>query len=117
MRQLLLPLCALAAAGCTTMADSSAAVDTPRPLSNLPEQRISLETMQRVTRELSSDEFQGRAPATRGEELTVAALIREFQRAGLQPGNRGSWTQDVPLVEITATNTPQLRVTGGAQPL
>jgi len=117
MRQLLLPLCALAAAGCTTMAGGSAAVETPRPLSNLPEQRISLETMQRVTRELSSDEFQGRAPATRGEELTVAALIREFQRAGLQPGNRGSWTQDVPLVEITATNSPQLRITGGAQPL
>jgi Zn-dependent M28 family amino/carboxypeptidase len=79
--------------------------------------QVSVATMQRVTRELSSDAFEGRAPATAGEQRTVQYLIQEFQRAGLQPGNNGSWTQDVPLVEITATNSPQLRVTGGAQPL
>ena len=110
MRQLLLPLLALSAAGCTTMADSGSGGATAAP-------GINVATLQRVTQELSSDEFQGRAPATPGEDLTVAALIREFQRAGLQPGNNGSWTQDVPLVEISASNTPQLRVTGGAQPL
>jgi Zn-dependent M28 family amino/carboxypeptidase len=78
---------------------------------------ISEETLKRATQELSSDRFLGRAPATQGEELTVQYLIQEFQRAGLQPGNNGSWTQDVPLVEINATNNPQLRITGGREPL
>ncbi|HWT13562.1 MAG TPA: M28 family metallopeptidase [Allosphingosinicella sp.] len=78
---------------------------------------ISLGTLQRVTQQLSTDEFQGRAPGTDGEERTVALLAQEFQRAGLQPGNQGSWYQDVPLVEITAQGNPQLRVTGAAQPL
>ena len=60
--------------------------------------QISLPTLQRVTQTLSSDEFQGRAPGTEGETRTVELLAREFQRAGLQPGNNGSWFQDVPLV-------------------
>jgi Zn-dependent M28 family amino/carboxypeptidase len=74
--------------------------------------QISLPTLQRVTRTLSSDEFQGRAPGTEGETRTVAFLAREFQRAGLQPGNNGSWYQDVPLVEITLQGSPVLHVTG-----
>ncbi len=78
---------------------------------------ISLDTLQRLTRELSSDAFQGRAPGTEGEERTVALLAREFERAGLQPGNDGSWYQQVPLVEITAQGSPELRITGGEQPL
>jgi Zn-dependent M28 family amino/carboxypeptidase len=78
---------------------------------------ISAETLKRVTRDLSDDRFLGRAPATEGETLTVDYLIREFQRAGLQPGNKSGWTQDVPLVEIGATNNPSLRVTGGKGPL
>ncbi|HEX8642115.1 MAG TPA: M28 family metallopeptidase [Allosphingosinicella sp.] len=78
---------------------------------------ISLGTLQRVTQQLSSDAFEGRAPGSQGEERTVQLLAQEFERAGLQPGNNGSWYQDVPLVEITARGNPQLRVTGGAQPL
>ena len=62
-------------------------------------------------------EFEGRAPGTVGEERTIELLAREFERAGLQPGNDGSWFQDVPLVEITAQGSPRLTVTGGAQPL
>ncbi|MEX0341052.1 MAG: peptidase M28, partial [Erythrobacter sp.] len=46
---------------------------------------ISEETMKRVTERLSSDEFEGRAPGTVGEEKTVAYLIEEFEKAGLQP--------------------------------
>src|SRR4051812_20055188 len=74
---------------------------------------ISAETLQRVTRTLSSDEFQGRAPGTVGEERTIAFMSQEFRRAGLQPGNHGSWFQNVPLVEITATGNPRLHVAGG----
>ena len=39
------------------------------------------------TRVLSSDEFEGRAPGTPGEEKTVTYLVDEFKKLGLQPGN------------------------------
>jgi len=82
-----------------------------------PPPQISAETLQRVTRTLSSDEYQGRAPGTEGETRTIAFLADEFRRAGLQPGNHGSWYQDVPLVEITAQGSPQLRISGAGQSL
>jgi len=51
---------------------------------------------------LASDEYEGRAPGARGEELTVAYLTEQFQKMGLQPGNTdGTYTQQVPLVGIT----------------
>jgi Zn-dependent M28 family amino/carboxypeptidase len=78
---------------------------------------ISVETLQRVTRTLSSDEYEGRAPGTPGEERTIARLAEEFQRAGLRPGNRGSWYQDVPLVEITAQGSPRLEIAGAGRGL
>lgn len=78
---------------------------------------ISLKTMQDVVTALASDEFEGRAPGTAGEEKTVALLIERFKAAGLQPGNGSSWTQDVPLVEITASNVSPLTFTGGKTPL
>jgi Zn-dependent M28 family amino/carboxypeptidase len=50
---------------------------------------------------LASDEFEGRAPGTRGEELTVNYLIEQFQKIGLKPGNPdGSYVQKVPLAGI-----------------
>jgi Zn-dependent M28 family amino/carboxypeptidase len=74
---------------------------------------ISLDTLKTVTQKLSSDEFEGRAPATPGEEKTVAYLIERMKAAGLQPGNNGSWVQDVPLVELTANNVTPMEITGG----
>lgn len=73
----------------------------------------STDTMKRLVRQLSSDAFEGRAPGTVGEEKTLALLSAEFSRLGLQPGNKGSWFQDVPLVEITAKNVSPLTFTGG----
>src|SRR5258705_12952985 len=53
---------------------------------------------------LSSDEFEGRAPGTKGEELTVNYLVDEFKKIGLKPGNTdGTYLQKVPLVGITPT--------------
>lgn len=52
-------------------------------------------------RVLAADGFEGRAPGTRGEELTVKYLIEQFRGAGLEPGNPdGTWTQKVPLLGI-----------------
>src|SRR5262245_43953933 len=58
------------------------------------------ELLQHVTR-LASDEFEGRAPGTRGEELTVQYLVEQFRRAGLKPGNPdGTFFQNVPLMGV-----------------
>jgi len=72
---------------------------------------LSEKTMKDVTRELSLDAYEGRAPGSIGEGKTVAYLISKFKAAGLEPGNNGSWTQDVPLIEITAKNVSALSIT------
>ena len=50
---------------------------------------ISVETLKSVTQELSSDAYEGRAPATPAESKTVAYIVKRFQAAGLKPGNNG----------------------------
>jgi len=58
---------------------------------------------------LASDEFEGRAPGTHGEELSVKYIADQFRKAGLEPGNTdGSYFQNVPLVGITASNDRDL---------
>src|SRR5690606_18243547 len=83
-----------------------AALDIPEV--EVPE--ISIETMKEATRTLSSDAFEGRLPGTAGEEKTVAYIAEQFEKAGLEPGNNGSWFQDVPLVEITGRDFAPLTV-------
>ena len=62
---------------------------------------------------LSADQFEGRAPGTKGEELTVKYLEDAFKTLGLKPGNSdGTYVQKVPLVGITATNTSPLTIAG-----
>lgn len=108
-----LPL--VACQNATDVAPATAAAAAPTPAG--PDGPISIDTMKTATRILSSDEFEGRAPGSPGEEKTLAYLVREFTRAGLQPGNKGSWFQDVPLVEITARNVSPLTFTGAGQPM
>jgi Zn-dependent M28 family amino/carboxypeptidase len=63
-----------------------------------------------ITR-LSSDEFEGRAPGTKGEELAVNYIVERFKAAGVEPGvPGGTWTQPVPLVGITPTKISPLTV-------
>jgi hypothetical protein len=65
---------------------------------------------------LASDEYEGRAPGTKGEELTVAYLTDQFTRLGLRPGNPdGTFVQNVPLVGFTAE--PHAVLTSGQNPL
>ncbi|MDT9598498.1 M28 family metallopeptidase [Sphingosinicella rhizophila] len=105
VRELLVPFGLIALAACTA---DKADVPAANP--------ISLETLKEVTQTLSSDAFEGRAPTTAGEEKTIAYLVDRFKKAGLQPGNNGSWFQDVPLVESIATPST-LVVEGSAEPL
>jgi len=85
------------------------------PIPTVAAPQISAETLKTVTRDLSSDAFEGRGPATAGEDKTVAYLIERFKAAGLQPGNKGSWTQDVPTLEIAAENPTPMKVRAGEQ--
>ena len=92
----------------------------PARSSDIPEiapQPISEDTMKDVTRMLSSDEFEGRAPGSVGEQKTIALLTDRFARAGLKPGNGDSWLQKVPLVSIEAGKISPLMISGGKTPL
>ncbi len=74
---------------------------------------IPLDTIKEVTRTLSQDSFEGRAPTTPAEDKTVAYIADRFAKAGLKPGNGTSWYQDVPLVQITADPAATMVFTGG----
>ena len=105
---------ALALSACATMAEDAAAPQAALSIPEVAPGQLSEAAMKEMTRVLSSDSFEGRAPGTAGEEKTVAYIIDRFKAAGLQPGNNGSWVQDVPLVEITGKNYSPLTIEGGA---
>jgi Zn-dependent M28 family amino/carboxypeptidase len=75
-----------------------------------PAVAISAAEYERHIVTLASDEFEGRKPGTAGERKTVDYLVAEFKKLGLQPGNRGAWTQEVPIVEITAGSDAELKL-------
>ena len=109
MRMLSLALVSVLAL--TTACQKDASLDVS--MDALPQVEVpalSEATMKDVTRELSLDSYEGRAPGSVGEEKTVAYLIAKYKAAGLEPGNNGSWTQDVPLIEITAKNVSALTI-------
>ncbi len=107
----LLSLALVSVLALTTACQKDASLDVS--MDALPQVEVpalSEATMKDVTRELSLDSYEGRAPGSVGEEKTVAYLIAKYKAAGLEPGNNGSWTQDVPLIEITAKNVSPLTI-------
>jgi Zn-dependent M28 family amino/carboxypeptidase len=55
---------------------------------------------------LGSDKFEGRAPGTHGEDLSVEYITEQFKKLGLKPGNpNGTYTQEVPLAGIFTSPT------------
>ncbi len=64
------------------------------------------------TKELAGDVYQGRAPGTAGETKTIQYLSREFARLGLEPGNNGSWYQDVPITAVSADPAVVMQLRG-----
>jgi Zn-dependent M28 family amino/carboxypeptidase len=112
LRMLALALASVALAACQSgesppsdaaVANAPAAASTDTAVNNAafgPE--ISAEGLAAHIKILASDEFEGRAPGGRGEELTVAYIQSQFERIGLEPGNQDRWVQSVPMVETTA---------------
>jgi Zn-dependent M28 family amino/carboxypeptidase len=78
--------------------------------SDIPGGGIRGDELMRHVQALASDGFEGRAPATPGEERTIAYIAGELRKAGVEPGGvDGGWLQPVPLVrarvegEVAAT--------------
>jgi Zn-dependent M28 family amino/carboxypeptidase len=103
----------------TQTAATATTTAAPTPSAGIPPdvvpalQSITTADMLTHTTKLASDEFEGRAPGTKGEELTVNYLTSQFQRLGLKPGNRdGTYVQKVPMAGITATPTASFTAGG-----
>ena len=88
-------------------AGSKGGGDEARALASITE-----EGMRGDIRVLSSDAFEGRAPATPGEEKTVQYLEQRFAEIGLQPGNGRSYVQEIPVTEITSHPAGDLKIDG-----
>ena len=72
---------------------------------------ISAQRILEHIKKLSSDEFEGRAPGSKGEDLTVQYVTEQFQKLGLKPGNPdGSYVQNVPLVGFAGKPTASFTV-------
>ncbi|MEY2880170.1 MAG: hypothetical protein RLZZ15_2550 [Verrucomicrobiota bacterium] len=103
-RRLLVPL---AFAGAAALASTAFAAPA-----------ISAASILARTKVLASDEFEGRGPGSPGEEKTVAYLVSEFKKLGLQPGNPdGTFVQKAALVGITSKPTLTFTVGGKAMPM
>lgn len=61
---------------------------------------------------LSSDDFMGRKPFTKGDTLSVEYIEAQFRALGLTPGNNGSYFQEVPMAEVTSSPPAVLTFTG-----
>ena len=69
---------------------------------------------------LASDAFEGRGPATPGEDRAVAYISGQLQTLGLMPaGDNGGWTQAVPLRRFETPGPIDVSFTlgGRARPL
>ena len=114
---LLAILAAVIASSCAGAPPETTAVPLPPgalTLAQLPD--VDIVAVLAHTKQLSSDEFEGRAPGTEGERRTVDYLVGEFTKAGLKPGNTdGTYIQKVPLVGITPTPAPLVFSKGARQ--
>ena len=71
-----------------------------------------------IDKELGSDAYEGRGPATRAETKTVDYIIAQFTAAGVQPGGdmvggKRGWTQAVPLLKSDILGVPGLTLNLG----
>jgi len=125
LRTLMVPAAVLSATflvSCGPAAESEAGGPTDDAVMSLPSDAAIQEAMASITEEeirgytqiLASDEFGGRAPSSRGEEMTIQYLTEQFASLGLEPGGvNGTWVQEVPLVAITADPGMSLTISSG----
>ncbi len=109
MRALLVTLAVLAAGSAAFAAD-----DAPIDAALKPGlDAITPDGLLAHIKVLSSDEFEGRAPGSHGEELSVQYLTSEARKLNLAPGNPdGSYVQEVPLAGILSAPQASFSVKG-----
>ncbi|HLG15187.1 MAG TPA: M28 family metallopeptidase [Blastocatellia bacterium] len=77
---------------------------------------ITVDGLMSHIKTLSSDEFEGRAPASPGEDLSINYIADQFKKLGVAPGNTdGTYFQKVPLVGITTNQSAELKIKAGAK--
>src|SRR5260370_2895817 len=119
MRLRIMAIVLLCAVGACSDRSPVPAVEQPRAVERIPVGQlpaIDVDAVLAHTKTLSSDEFEGPAPGTRGEALTVRCLVDQFKKIGLKPGNTdGTYVQKVPLVGITPAPAPLVFRKGAQQ--
>lgn len=81
----------------------------PSPDLGTAQAAITASDLKRHITLLASDEFEGRAPGSRGEDLTVSYLTEQFKTHRIAPGNPdGTYIQKVPLVGFKTRATGSL---------
>jgi Zn-dependent M28 family amino/carboxypeptidase len=108
---------AFALAACASASQTTETLPPPPNATAFAAPPLSAEALIEHTRTLSSDAFEGRAPGTEGERLTLDYVSRSFAAAGLQPGvtlpdGTRSWVQETQLSAAMLTNTPTLTLSG-----
>ena len=79
-------------------------------------QGIDAAALSRHVQVLASDDFEGRAPASAGEQRTLDYLVEQFREAGLEPGgDAGGWTQSVPLVRVQVDGPVEATLSQGGK--
>ncbi|MDO6610792.1 M28 family metallopeptidase [Shewanella sp. 1_MG-2023] len=112
----LLPFCALALlSACSPQSadEQTSAPSTINSASAAPSQVTFDEArFRKDIKTLSSDEFEGRAPTTKGEKLTLDYLSAAFKEMGLDTTYQDSYLQPVPMVSYTASESQQISLAG-----
>ncbi|MBS0382627.1 MAG: M28 family peptidase [Proteobacteria bacterium] len=85
-------------------ADKSAS--TRQPFSSA----ITAEGFRAYDKAISSDYMDGRKPGTPGGERAKAWIVEQMKAIGLEPGNHGSWFQQVPTVATTLENPDKVKL-------
>ena len=98
--------------GVGLLLSQSALAESPAPL---PQTEFN-PAFGRYFAEVASDELQGRAPATVGEERTVAYIEQQFQRLGLKPFAKDNYRQAVPVVQIDPVAVSAITLHGDKLP-
>jgi len=90
--------------------ETGAAEEEAADLPAVPGDGVDTEGYAEHVATLASDEFEGRAPGTRGGRMTIDYLVREFSELGLKPGYGDSYLQPVPMIELTNAERSDLTI-------
>jgi Zn-dependent M28 family amino/carboxypeptidase len=101
-------------------ASIAAAAGPQTPIPGLPASPVDPARLSAHIKVLSDDSFEGRGPATAAEPKVIDYITGQMKAAGLAPaGDKGGWTQDVPLARFEVTGPVKLSMTygGASKPL